>query len=84
MSEINHSDRDILTAVGQTLYGSRWQSDMARSLGVSDRTVRRWAADGAIPAGVWSDIAGLLDRRAAALASIMPSIERMAQIHRQG
>ena len=34
----------ILVAVGEALYGPRWQSDLARDLGVSDRTMRRWAA----------------------------------------
>ena len=29
---------------GEALYGPRFQSDLARLLGVSDRTVRRWCA----------------------------------------
>ncbi len=36
--------RDELIAVGERLYGARWQSALARALGVSDRTVRRWLA----------------------------------------
>jgi len=36
--------RDLFCRVGAALYGPRWQSELARDLGVSDRTVRRWAA----------------------------------------
>lgn len=37
-------------ALGALLWGSQWQSAMARALGVDPRTVRRWAAgDRAIP-----------------------------------
>jgi len=36
--------RDLFCRVGGALYGPRWQSELARDLGVSDRTVRRWAA----------------------------------------
>jgi hypothetical protein len=34
----------LLAAFGEALYGPRWQSDLARDLGVSDRAMRRWAA----------------------------------------
>ncbi len=48
----------LLREAGEAMYGSRWQSDMARDLGVSDRTVRRWVAgEFAIPPNVWSEIA---------------------------
>jgi len=33
-----------LAEQGRLLYGDRWQSAVARDLGVADRTVRRWAA----------------------------------------
>ncbi len=33
---------DLLKRIGEALYGDRWQRQMARALGVSDRTVRRW------------------------------------------
>lgn len=39
------SDRtmiDLLRDVGPTLYGPRWQSELGRQLGFSDRAVRRW------------------------------------------
>lgn len=36
--------RPLLTLVGQALHGPLWQSALARSLGVSDRTLRFWVA----------------------------------------
>lgn len=31
-----------LTAVGQALYGTQWQSNLARSLNIDSRRVRQW------------------------------------------
>lgn len=57
------SDSLIITT-GHALWGSRWQTDMAEALGVSDRTVRRWAAGANLPSpGVYVDLMRLcLDR----------------------
>jgi DNA-binding transcriptional regulator YiaG len=33
-----------LRAIGEKLYGPRWQTKLARALPVSARTVRHWAA----------------------------------------
>lgn len=61
----------LLREAGKALYGPRWQSDIARDLGVSDRTVRRWdAGQNAIPPGVWANIRALLTTRGVALASV--------------
>lgn len=61
----------LLREAGEALYGPRWQSDLARDLNVSDRTVRRWdAGQNEIPAGVWADLRGLLKARGLALASL--------------
>ncbi len=40
---------DLLRLVGVALYGSRFQSDMARELGVTFRTVNRWLFLNAMP-----------------------------------
>lgn len=34
----------LLHDVGAALYGPRWQSELAAALGVSVRTVQRWAS----------------------------------------
>lgn len=55
----------VLREIGEALYGPRWQSDLARDLGVSDRTMRRWAAGGEAPRqGVYIDLWRILLERA--------------------
>jgi hypothetical protein len=41
-------NRDELRKIGETLWGSRWQTPMAESLGKRPRTIRRWVS-GAFP-----------------------------------
>lgn len=61
----------LLVESGEALYGPRWQSDLARDLAVSDRTVRRWAAGThEVPAGLWVDLLRLTQERAAALDAL--------------
>lgn len=51
---------DTLSRIGQALYGSRWQSELARALGVSDRTMRRWVVgQNPIPDGVTKELESL-------------------------
>lgn len=37
-------DKELLERAGRALYGDRWQSALARHLGISDRTMRRYVA----------------------------------------
>lgn len=61
----------LLVEAGEALYGPRWQSDLARDLAVSDRTVRRWAAGTTdLPAGVYMDLLRLTQERAAMLDAL--------------
>jgi hypothetical protein len=48
------------TECGRLLFGPLWQCEMARAIGISDRTVRRWAK-GEQP--VRQAVAEELDRR---------------------
>ena len=58
----------LLLDCGEALYGAQWQTAIARDLGVSDRTVRRWVAGSAdLPAGVYIDLLRLTQERAATL-----------------
>lgn len=58
----------LLQDAGEALYGPRWQSELARELQVSDRTVRRWAAGATdVPSGVYLDLLRLVEERAADL-----------------
>lgn len=67
LAALDHADRwgaAHLTKAGTLLFGDRWQSDLARAIGVSDRSVRGWVAgERKPPAGVWADIAALLRQR---------------------
>lgn len=58
----------LLADTGRALYGERWQSEVARALDVSDRTVRRWVAgDDAPRPGVYVDLLRLVVERQADL-----------------
>lgn len=57
--------------IGSLLYGPHWQTPLADALGVTSRTVRRWAAgEHDPPAGVWDDIGDLVSARIEALEAI--------------
>lgn len=69
-------EKDVLCAAGLALYGDSWQSAMARALGVSDRTVRRWmSGQSAMPVGCWPQIEQLLDQRFETLTTIRDTIK---------
>lgn len=55
-------DADLLTQIGETLYGKQWQTDLARDLKLSDaRRVRAWLkGERSIPPGIWTDCEQLL------------------------
>ena len=58
----------LLVEAGEALYGARWQTELARDLGVSDRTVRRWVTGTTdMPKGVYIDLLRLTQERGAAL-----------------
>lgn len=55
---------DTLRAYGEALFGARWQSELARALDVSDRTMRRWCVGASpIPEGLSDDLAKLKSER---------------------
>lgn len=64
--------RARLEAIGILLYGSRWQSDLAKALGVSDRQVRRWVAgDTKVPDRALLQIQAIAQKRARALQKLL-------------
>jgi predicted transcriptional regulator len=61
----------LLVEAGEALYGPRWQTDLARDLGVTDRTIRRWLAGTTdMPKGVYIDLLRLTQERGAALEGL--------------
>lgn len=68
---------DLLREAGEALYGARWQSDLARALGVTDRTMRRWLAGAfAVPERIGSEIRALLKARGLALGAVRRKLPR--------
>lgn len=65
----------LLVEAGEALYGPRWQTELARDLGVADRTMRRWVADtSAVPVGLYVDLLRLTQERAAVLDALAPRL----------
>ena len=63
--------RTLLIECGEALYGPRWQSEMARDLGVNKRTIGRWLSGvSAVPAGLRNDLRKLVGARAELLMKI--------------
>jgi hypothetical protein len=66
-----------LRKAGFALYGEQWRSELARALGVTDRTVRRWAQDEcSIPDGARQRIIELCRKRAEMLNAMMRRLEK--------
>lgn len=55
-------DANLLTRIGETLYGQQWQTNLARDLQLSDpRRIRAWLkGERSIPPGIWADCEQLL------------------------
>jgi plasmid maintenance system antidote protein VapI len=70
-------NKDLLIETGQALYGEQWQSELARTLDVSDRTVRRWL-DGSrgIPADLPLRLVPILEERVATLRERLKELKR--------
>jgi hypothetical protein len=65
-------DQQRLYTIGKALFGRAWQSNIAKALGVSSRTVRRWVSGEDQPRpGVWQDLAALLRERSQRLRQIL-------------
>lgn len=71
-SKPRRGDAERLRRYGEALYGSRWQTELARALKLSSsRRVRQWlSGERGIPAGVWSDLDALVRKRRAELSRI--------------
>lgn len=72
----DNDNRALLTRAGQALYGERWQTDLARDLGLSDaRRIRQWlSGDRPIPAGIWNELSALMKSRSTEIALVADRI----------
>ena len=65
-----------LQQVGRLLYGDQWQSNLARSLSVDDRTVRRWASgESAIKQSIANEIIELLKNNQSEINQFIEKME---------
>ena len=62
---------DLLTAIGQALYGRQWITPLAADLGRSSRTLRYWRADRPMPDTLTRDLLAVVEQRIAALQLIV-------------
>jgi hypothetical protein len=66
-----------LRKAGVALYGTHWRSELARALGVTDRTVRRWAHDEySIPDDARECVIELCRARVKMLTDVMHRLEK--------
>jgi hypothetical protein len=71
------ADPRNLRAAGEALYGTRWQSDLARDLEVAIRTVQRWdAGTHPVPETIWPELRELLGKRAATMLQLRRSLPK--------
>ncbi|WP_201621184.1 hypothetical protein [Klebsiella oxytoca] len=69
--------RGLLISAGQLLFGERWQTELARALGLSDgRRIRQWlSGDRPIPVGIWDDLRELLEDRSSKMELVVKQIQ---------
>jgi len=62
----------LLRETGESLYGARWQSELARDLAINDRTMRRWLAGAnGVPEQVREELRVLAQARRKALDQVI-------------
>jgi len=72
------TDTDLITRYGRALWGDRWQSEMARALGVHKDTVQDWKQGRMNPRpGVWEDLREIAGNRLVEILSPLKSEERL-------
>lgn len=77
-------EREQLDALGDFLYGPRWQSELGRALDVNFRTTRRWASgESRVVLDYWRGIQKLVHKKAdkadRAVAMIDKLVERYVE-----
>jgi hypothetical protein len=68
-------DPDILKAVGEALYGRQWQAPLSRDLGVTDRTIRNWAAGLGCPDDLPVRLLPILRQRGESVTYLITTLE---------
>lgn len=65
----------FICTLGQALYGPHWVKPLASALGVSERTMRYWAAgEREPPPGIWIDAVKLCHEHRETLANLIGTL----------
>lgn len=72
---------ELIRAVGEALWGALpWRAEIAATLSVGDRPLRRWAAgETEPPTGVWPELLEVVDARLAELSRVRGELARRTQ-----
>lgn len=71
------TDPQLLRAVGEALYGPRWQSELARDLGMSGRHMRRLASGAAeLTLGMRTDLLRIAGERVLVIGEAIDRLRR--------
>lgn len=69
----------LIRQAAEALFGPHWQTELARSAGVTDRTVRRWVAGTSpVPAGLYAELADAAAARAQVLTDLADKLREKA------
>lgn len=67
---------DLFARIGAALYGDLWQGSLAYALGVSPRSVARWASGySQIPPHVWDELRTLTEGRADQISLVRADLD---------
>jgi len=71
------SSAKLILAVGPALGGRNWQSELADTLGINRRTIRRWLTGEDEPRpGVWIELLAIMRERQTHLGELIEAVER--------
>ena len=71
----------LVERIGQSLYGGYWHKQLAADLDISDRAFRVWRSGRSpVPAGIWGELAALLEARSRELLRVATLCGRAAQL----
>lgn len=72
---------DLLTRIGEALYGPRWQSALALALSVDRSTIVRWArGDYPIPGHALGELRWLVNMRRDDLGELVGELDAIRQL----
>jgi len=75
--EKSMSAAELIAAAGIAMFGGQWKAGLARSLGVTDRSVNRWLGGTIEPRpGVFVDLLKVLQARHREIDALITAVER--------